>query len=1037
MIDSLFSRALGRRVVLALCALGAAVATAGLACANGHSLRFFGTGSGDVDRVKIRIDDPANSLPGPPADVGATDFTIEFYMQAAAADNTAAAINCGMNSNWINGNVVVDRDRFNQPSKFGVAIAGGRIAFGVTSDSGSLTLCGTTNVLDNAWHHIAVERRRSDGRLWIFVDGALDAQSSGSEPIGDISYPDNGVPRNFCGGPCTRSDPFLVLGAEKHDAGAAFPSYNGFLDELRVSTKLRYTAAFPRPKAPFAPDPYTAALYHFDEGNGNTVYDTSGRAGGPSNGVRQSGGLGDGPQWTTNTPFEFGPLGVSLQTVIASGLGSLTGIENAGDGSNRLFLVRQAGIVHVLRNGATAVLATPFLDLSAANGGPVKATPGSEQGLAGLAFHPDYPVNGYFYVFYTRALPSNPSDSGSQIVVARYQRSAADPDVADPGSGVVLLTVDHPTYTNHNGGTLKFGKDGYLYIGTGDGGGSNDPFLRAQNLADRRGKMLRIDVDSASPYGIPSANPFAASSCTPAVSGQCPEIFAYGLRNPWRSSIDRLTGDLFIGDVGEDRWEEVDFWPSGMSGGPNFGWNLCEGNHLRGSAPRCTFDHVRPIVEYSHSSFDANGGDSVTGGYRYRGRLVPVLLGRYVFGDFISGRVWTATVDNAGAWTRTLLTTVSPYTLSTFGEDEAGELYVGNYGGSLQKIVAVDAEPDGLPDSWENAYYGGTGGDGAADTDGDGLTSAQEFRLGRDPHVFSPLTVAGDLHGDGVAEQTWRNTTTGANVFWQFDASGLPVATTIPGVPTNWVLGAIADINGDGRGDLIWVNAATGRVLGWLQDGATTLGTVSLPNLGPGSGWLLEASGDLDGDGFTDLLWKNTDGRVVAWRMVNGAFAHSIPYPTLPSDWEITALADLDLDGKSEILIWFPLGSNDSSYVLYRYADTSNVTPAHLGGPGAGWRIVLVADFDGDGTADFFWRHGSGANAIWPGGDATKAVFLPGVGLDWTPIAAGRYDGSASTSVLWQRNDGVIAVWRFGSGLAAPTVQFMAGVPADWRAITP
>ena len=1014
-----------------------ALAAAGTALANGHSLRFFGTGSGDVDRVKIRIDDPAHNLPGPPADVGATDFTIEFWMQAAAADNTAAAIACGANTNWINGNVVVDRDRFNQPRKFGVAIAGGRIAFGVTSDTGSLTLCGTTNVLDNAWHHIAVERRRSDGKLWIFVDGALDAQSAGSEPTGDVAYPDDGVPGNFCGGPCTNSDPFLVLGAEKHDAGPAFPSYNGLFDELRISTRLRYMGAFPRPKAPFTPDPYTAALYHFDEGNGNVVYDTSGRAGGPSNGVRKPGGAGNGPQWTASTPFDFGPLAVSLQTVIASGLGALTGIENAGDGSNRLFLVRQAGIIHVLRDGAAAVLATPFLDISAANGGQVKQTSGSEQGLAGLAFHPNYRANGYFYVFYTRALPSNPADTGSQIVIARYQRSAANPDVADPASGVVLLTVDHPTYTNHNGGTLKFGKDGYLYIGTGDGGGGNDPFLAGQSLADRRGKMLRIDVDGASPYAIPSANPFAASTCTPTVSGQCPEIFAYGLRNPWRSSIDRLTGDLFIGDVGQDAWEEVDFWPNGTVGGPNYGWSVCEGNHLRGSqANTCTLvGDVRPIVEYGHTSFDANGGNSITGGYRYRGTRVPVLLGRYVFGDFISGRVWTATVDNAGAWTRTLLTTLSANTLSTFGEDEAGELYVGNYGGSLRKIVAVDAEPDGLPDWWENAYYGGTGGNGAADTDVDGLTSAQEYQLGRDPRIFSPLTVAGDLHGDGVAEQTWRNTS-GANVFWQFDAAGAPVATTLPGVPTNWVLGAIADINGDSRSDLVWADPATGQVLAWLQNGAVTLGTVSLPSLGPGSGWVLEAAGDLDGDGFTDLLWKNTDGRVVAWRMVNGAFAQSIPYPTLPSGWEITALADFDLDGKAEILIRFPFGVQ-SSYVLWRYADTSNVAPVGLGGPGADWRVVLVADFDGDGTADFFWRDGSGTNAIWPGGDANRVVFLPGVGLDWTPIVAGRYDGSARNSALWQRNDGVIAVWRFGSGLAAPTVQFLPTVPAGWQAVSP
>jgi hypothetical protein len=511
---------------------------------------------------------------------------------------------------------------------------------------------------------------------------------------------------------------------------------------------------------------------------------------------------------------------------------------------------------------------------------------------------------------------------------------------------------------------------------------------------------------------------------------------AHGLRNPWRASIDRLTGDLFIGDVGQDVWEEVDYWPSGAAGGPNYGWNVCEGNHLRGSqANACTLvGDARPIVEYGHTSFDANGGNSITGGYRYRGTRVPVLAGRYVFGDFISGRVWTATVDGAGAWMRSLLATVPANTLSTFGEDEAGELYVGNLGGSLRRVIAADAEPDGLPDWWETAYYGATGGNGAAETDSDGLTSAQEFQLGRDPRIFSPLAVAGDLHGDGLAEQTWRNTTTGANVLWQFDASGQPVPTTLAGAPTNWHLGAIADINGDSRGDLVWVDPATGQVLAWLQNGANTLGTVALPNIVPGSGWSLEASGDLDGDGYTDLVWKRTDGAVTGWRIVNGAFAGANIYPSVPAGWEIVGTGDFDLDAKAEILLRF---APTNSYSMWRYADTGGVALQSVGTPGAGWRVVLVADFDGDGAADLLWRDGAGANAIWPAGDSTKAVFPPGVGVEWTPIAAGRYDGNASSSVMWRRTDGVVAVWRFGGGLASPSAQFLTGVPAGWQAVAP
>jgi hypothetical protein len=273
--------------------------------AAGTSLRFFGNGVNDIDRVKIPIDDPANALSGPPADVGATDFTIEFWMRAFASENSAAAVGGGANIDWIYGNILLDRDRYNQDRKFGVSIAGGVVAFGVSGDgTGDYTLVGSTVVLDGAWHHLALQRRRSDGRLEIFVDGALDAVAGGAlGPDGDVSYPDDGVPGNFCGGPCTNSDPFLVLGAEKHDAGPAFPSYSGWLDELRLSTTLRYSGGFTPPSAPFASDAATAALYHFDEGGGSAVRDSSGASGGPSDGVRRFGGSPAGPRWSRRTPF--------------------------------------------------------------------------------------------------------------------------------------------------------------------------------------------------------------------------------------------------------------------------------------------------------------------------------------------------------------------------------------------------------------------------------------------------------------------------------------------------------------------------------------------------------------------------------------------------------------------------------------------------------------------------------------------------------------------------------------------------------------
>jgi len=273
--------------------------------AGASSLRFYGNGvaAPDLDRVKIRIDEVGNSNPGPPADIGAEDFTIEFWMKASAAENDAGAVSCGNNINWILGNVVIDRDRFSQGRKFGISIAGGRLVFGVSTDSADRTVCGSAFLLDNQWHHVAVHRVSATGDLRIWVDGALDGSSTG--PVGDISYPDDGVPCSNCcgGGNCNGSDPFLVFGAEKHDAGAEYPSYSGFLDEVRLSNSIRYAAPFTAPTEPFTTDASTVALYHFDEGAGDVIGDSSGHPDGPSDGERRYGGSPAGPDWAADSPF--------------------------------------------------------------------------------------------------------------------------------------------------------------------------------------------------------------------------------------------------------------------------------------------------------------------------------------------------------------------------------------------------------------------------------------------------------------------------------------------------------------------------------------------------------------------------------------------------------------------------------------------------------------------------------------------------------------------------------------------------------------
>lgn len=308
--------------------------------AQGTSLRFFGNGVNDIDRVKIRIDDPSNSLPGPPADVGAEDFTIEFWLRGRLADNAASAVACGFNNNWINGNIVLDRDRFNQERAWGLSLGNGRVAWGIIGEFGdSRTICSTTNVLDDEWHHVVMQRRRSDGRMWIFIDGNNEAETDG--PDGDVSYPDNGVPGNFCGGPCVNSDPFIVLAAEKHDAGPSYPSFSGWLDEVRISNSLRYSSDFNPPTQAFATDAETVALYHFDEGTGTDVFDTSGAAGGPSNGVLQFGGNPAGPLWSTETPFSGGLL--LTQDPLQRGQTADLIVTNAQSGETVTYLYSVAG----------------------------------------------------------------------------------------------------------------------------------------------------------------------------------------------------------------------------------------------------------------------------------------------------------------------------------------------------------------------------------------------------------------------------------------------------------------------------------------------------------------------------------------------------------------------------------------------------------------------------------------------------------------------------------------------------------------------
>ena len=335
----------------------------------------------------------------------------------------------------------------------------------------------------------------------------------------------------------------------------------------------------------------------------------------------------------------------------------------AGD-TARIFIVEKTGKIRILKDGA--ILPRPFLDVSG------RVSGGSEQGLLGLAFHPRYASNRKLYVDYT--------DRSGDTHVVEFEASATDPDTASATEREILF-VDQPA-ANHNGGQLEFGPDDYLYVSLGDGGGANDQFGNGQNLATLLGAILRVDVNSGSGYAIPPDNPFVATQ------GARGEIWDYGLRNPWRFSFDRQTGDLYIADVGQNLWEEVDFEPAG-SGGRNYGWNIMEGLHCFQSAGCDTTGLAQPVVEYGHGD-----GCSITGGYVYRGSAIPELNGVYLYGDYCTGfiRSFTVTLGSAGDphdWTSSLRTQggATMTGLSSFGQDARGEIYMVRLDGEVYRIV--------------------------------------------------------------------------------------------------------------------------------------------------------------------------------------------------------------------------------------------------------------------------------------------------------------------------------------------------------------
>ena len=339
-------------------------------------------------------------------------------------------------------------------------------------------------------------------------------------------------------------------------------------------------------------------------------------------------------------------------------------LQHAGDGTNRIFVVSQKGLIYVFKNNPSVKSAKIFLDIRN------KVKYGTELGLLGLAFHPDYKNNGYFYVNYTASDPL-------RSVIGRYSVRSKNRNVANKKSELILFQTNQP-YSNHNGGQLAFGPDDYLYIALGDGGSDGDPHNNGQSKSSFLGKILRIDVNCTSGnknYCIPPENPFAGNS-----QGYKEEIYAYGLRNPWRFSFDPVTGWMWAGDVGQNSWEEIDI----IEKGKNYGWRIMEGNHCYNPSSDCdTSGLTLPIWEYGH---DDNGNCSITGGYMYRGSQFPELYGKYIYGDYCSGSVWTLSYDGTNTATNKLLLTAD-IEISSFGIDRDNEMYICDLNGKVYKLA--------------------------------------------------------------------------------------------------------------------------------------------------------------------------------------------------------------------------------------------------------------------------------------------------------------------------------------------------------------